>query len=224
MSSPSSKRKTRRRYSSDEADDSPVYKKYTITDSAASTRIRQPDSEFQFHIFVPPDMYLMRVKSKTYPNTDDPYSILREVRRSYSTKIPYELAIDLIRTHVESGKCKELRKGNAIESASESNIGIIVKTREDEMVGFATIYFAIKDRREESAIDNVFVDILCGHPDYTGIGTAILDYIKQNICDPLGIKRIELESITESLGFYLKKGFQCNPCKMRLTLKNRKRL
>ena len=221
MSSPSSKRKTRRLYSSDE-DDSPVYKKYIIPDPTAA-RIRQPESEFQFQIFVPPDMYLMRVKSKTYPNTEDPYRILREVRRSFSTKIPYELAYDLIKTHVKSGNCKELRKGNAIESASESNIGIIVKTREDEMVGFATIYFAIKDRGEESTIDHVFVDILCGHPGYTGIGTAILDYIKQSICEPLDIKRIELESITESLGFYLKKGFQCNPCKMRLTLKSRKR-
>ena len=223
MSSPSSRKKTKRIYSSD--DDSPVYKKYTIPDfSSVSSRIIQPDSELQFYTFVPPDMYLMRVKSKSYPKTEDPYHILRNVRRSYSNIIPYELSYDLIKTHVKSGNCKELRKGNAIESASESNIGIIVKTREDEMVGFATIYFAIKDRGEESVIDHVFVDILCGHPDYRGIGTAILDYIKTYICDPLGIKRIELESITESLGFYLKKGFQCNPCKMRLTLKNRKRL
>lgn len=163
----------------------------------------------------------MRVKSKSHPKTDVPYDILRDARRAFPATIPFASAIEQVTKHVRSHKCKELRFRNAIESANEANLGIIVKTREEEMVGFATIYFAIKDRDEKSVIESVFVDILCGHPDYSGVGTSVLEYIKTHICAHIGVNKIDLESITESLGFYLKKGFQCNPCKMRLTLKKR---
>ena len=223
MSSPQSKRKTKRTRYSPDGDESPVYKKYTVSESSAFS-IRKPEEDFQFQIFIQPNIHLMRVKSKTYPKTDNPYRILRDLRASFSQTISHELAFGLIETYVKSGNCKEMHRQNAIESAGESNIGIIVKTREDKMVGFATIYFAIKDRGVNSTIDNVFIDMLCGNPGYSGVGTAILDYIKHNICEPLDIDRIELMSLTESLGFYIKKGFECDSCKMRLTLKNRKGL
>jgi hypothetical protein len=169
--------------------------------------------------FNPHDQTLMRIKSKSYPKTDVPYQMIRDIRKKFASTLPYETAHELITRHVNTNKCKDLHEKHAIESAEESNIGIIVKTQDDQMVGFATIFFAIKDRGEDSKIDSLFIDTLCGHPDYSGIGTATLHYIKQHICEPYNIRRIELESITESVGFYLKKGFQCNPCKMRLTLK-----
>ena len=217
--SKSSSRRTRRGLSRDE---SPEYDKYEVPLSSPTIpKTKITGEEYQFSVFVPPDKYLMRVKSKTFPKTDIPYDILRDARRMIPENITFAHAIEQVTEHVRSNKCTNLSRRNAIESANESNLGIIAKTREDEMIGFATIYFAIKDRDEKSTIDSVFVDILCGHPDYSGVGTSILDYIKHHICEPLDINKIDLESITESLGFYVKRGFQCNPCKMRLTLKKR---
>lgn len=220
--SASSPRKTKRNRSLS-SEESPKYERYELpsfSPTIPKTKIARGE-EYKFSIFVPPHNYLMRVKSKSYPKTNLPYQILRNTRKQFTANISFEHAIAQVTEHVRSNKCKELRRQNAIESANESNLGIIAKTREDEMVGFATIYFSIKDRDEKSAIESVFVDILCGHPNYSGVGTAMLDYIKTHVCEPLDIKKIDLDSITESLGFYVKKGFQCNPCKMRYTLKKR---
>ena len=217
MSDSSKKRKTRRSRDSS-PDDSPKYTKYTAKSFpplSAKSHIK-PIADLEFSVFVPPEVFIMRVKSKSYPKTSVPYQLLNRLRSSIKPNISYEDALEHIKEHVESNKCKYLRKSVAIESAEESNIGCIIKTRKGQMVGFFTIYFTVKDRGADSSIYSAFVDILCGHPDYSGIGSEALNYIKTHICEPLGIRKIELESITESLGFYLKKGFQCNPCKLKL--------
>ena len=223
--SKSSKQKTRRdRYSPDDSDDSPIYKKYDSKSSHAkpSTRaIEIREDDLQFLLFIPPGSYLMRVKSKTFPKTIHSRELMIKTQSMFKPTITYELAREQIERHVNAHKCKQLREDSAIESVEESNIGCVIQTNDGKMVGFFTIYFAIKDRGEESSIDSIFVDKLCGHPEYSGIGSNALKYIEHAICEPLGVGKLDLESITDSVGFYLKKGFQCNPCKMRLTLKKR---
>ena len=144
----------------------------------------------------------------------------------FASKSEYGKLLGDIDEYMKGGKCKGVRRKYALESAEESNAILLLKADKDEIVGFALLDFAIRSRknREDPGnpiinIEYVFVDVLCGNPAYSGVGSVILGHIENGICKPNRIPHIRLNSITEAAGFYLKRGFKCNPCKMRLDVK-----
>ena len=144
----------------------------------------------------------------------------------FATKTGYSKLLGDIEEYMKGGNCKGVKRKYALESAEESNAILLLKAGEEEIVGFALLDFAIRSRKNREDPENpiinieyVFVDVLCGNPAYFGVGSVILGHVENGICKPNLIPHIRLNSITEAAGFYLKRGFKCNPCKMRLNVK-----
>ena len=71
--------------------------------------------------------------------------------------------------------------------------------------------------------DALYIDLICGSNNYVGVGTYLIDQVKV-IASNMGKSKLTLRSLTDSVGFYLKKGFECDElCKMKLVLKGGKR-
>jgi len=144
----------------------------------------------------------------------------------FATKTGYSKLLGDIEEYMKGGNCKGVKRKYALESAEESNAILLLKAGEEEIVGFALLDFAIRSRKNREDPENpiinieyVFVDVLCGNPAYFGVGSMILGHIENGICKPNLIPHIRLNSITEAAGFYLKRGFKCDPCKMRFNVK-----
>ena len=71
--------------------------------------------------------------------------------------------------------------------------------------------------------ESLHIELLCGSNTYTGVGSYLIDQVK-SIGSMMGKSVLKLKSLTESVGFYLKKGFVCNDlCKMKMELKGGRR-
>ena len=71
--------------------------------------------------------------------------------------------------------------------------------------------------------DALYIDLICGSNKYVGVGTYLIDQVKV-IASNMGKSKLTLKSLTDSVGFYLKRGFECDElCKMKMVLKGGKR-
>lgn len=141
----------------------------------------------------------------------------------------YEGTSESINDAVKKGKlCKDEIYGKKIESSLvKSDFILTIKEMsvnssgevEIKIVGFATVKL-IHDTKRKASLSitpkiAMFIDVFCGHTYYKKVGTKMMNDL-EGIAKSLKIKTLHLESITESLGFYAKFGFECDPtCKMR---------
>lgn len=141
----------------------------------------------------------------------------------------YEGTSESINAEVKKGKlCKDEIYGKKIESSLvKSDFILTIKEMsvnssgevEIKIVGFATVKL-IHDTKRKASLSStpniaMFIDVFCGHTYYKRVGTKMMKELR-NIAKSLEIETLHLESITESLGFYAKFGFECDPtCKMR---------
>jgi hypothetical protein len=73
----------------------------------------------------------------------------------------------------------------------------------------------VQDRDDET----FYVDILCGSSTYGGVGSLLLDFLYE-MTKKLGKTNVTLSSLTQSVGFYIKKGFEfTSPCPMTLKVR-----
>lgn len=150
----------------------------------------------------------------------------------------YEGISESIIREVKSKKlCKDiLDKGNIKRSLDNADF-ILTKVEmavnsageiQQKIVGFSTGRIIYTNKIAVSAVSSslssassstpkigIYVDILCGHSKFKGVGTSLMTEMKQLGKDILA-KTIHLSSVTESLGFYLNLGLECDPlCKMK---------
>ncbi len=93
----------------------------------------------------------------------------------------------------------------------------IIKTTRPRTIEGVVI---VKDHKDN---ESIYVDILCGSSNYKGVGSFLLDIVS-DIAKKMNKKGVILSSLTQSVGFYIKKGFKfVDTCNMRLNLKGGKR-
>ena len=98
--------------------------------------------------------------------------------------------------------CGNINKIFIDDSMAKCNALLILYNGRDEIIGFATLFFLIDD-------NEVYIDVICSHQKYKGGGHLMLSKIKE-ISVSLGMKSIELSSVTEAIGFYIgKEDFEC---------------
>jgi hypothetical protein len=86
------------------------------------------------------------------------------------------------------------------------------QTRSKKINGFATLRFLRNSK-------SLYIDTICTNKDIKGTGTYIINLLSE-ICDKISIEHIKLSSTTQSVGFYLKTDFNCDPlCKMKKDIK-----
>ena len=80
-------------------------------------------------------------------------------------------------------------------------------TRSKKINGFATLKFYKGSK-------SLYIDVICTNTDIKGTGTYIINLLN-DFCKENGLENIKLSSLTQSVPFYLKTDFECNPmCKM----------
>ena len=88
------------------------------------------------------------------------------------------------------------------DSLAKCNALLMLYDGKDEVIGFATLFFLLDS-------NEVYIDVICSHQKYKGGGHAMLSKIKE-LSLSLGMRSIELSSITEAVGFYIgKEDFEC---------------
>jgi ankyrin repeat protein len=71
--------------------------------------------------------------------------------------------------------------------------------------------------------DSLHIDVICGSVNYSGVGTLFIDKITK-LARNAHKHKVTLSSLTQSVGFYLKKGFECDAtCDMRFVLEGGRR-
>ncbi len=80
-------------------------------------------------------------------------------------------------------------------------------TRNKKINGFATLKFYKGSK-------SLYIDIICTNTDIKGTGSYMIKLLN-DFCKENGLENIKLSSLTQSVPFYLKTDFECNPmCKM----------
>jgi hypothetical protein len=98
--------------------------------------------------------------------------------------------------------CGNINKIFIDDSLAKCNALLILYDGRDEIIGFATLFFLLDS-------NEVYIDVICSHQKYKGGGHAMLTKIKE-LSLLLGMRSIELSSVTEALGFYIgKEDFEC---------------
>lgn len=112
--------------------------------------------------------------------------------------------------------CKGINKEYIDDSLDNSLFFLyIIKTSRPRNIEGVII---VKTREEDNVTNSLYIDILCGSSQYKGVGSILLNKVI-DIGKKLGKKSIILSSLTQSIGFYIKKGFKfVDTCNMKLNL------
>lgn len=103
--------------------------------------------------------------------------------------------------------CKGLKFERINQTLLNSDAILVVLTN-NKVIGFATLKFL-----GDSQI--LYIDVICANLDHKGIGSLMMDLITL-IAENSSLSEIKLDSVTNAVGFYLKKGFSCDKlCKMK---------
>lgn len=107
--------------------------------------------------------------------------------------------------------CVGLKIERIKHSVSNSDVIICVKNESNKIIGFTTLKI-LGDSQ------TLYVDVICANSDNKGIGSYIMDLVT-TIAEKSSLSEIKLDSVTNSVGFYIKKGFSCDKlCKMKKTV------
>ncbi len=87
----------------------------------------------------------------------------------------------------------------------DNNFVLILENKEGLLKGLIVFNYVPPDDDEEEYIK---IELLCGS-DVPGIGSLLLQEV-QSLAKNLHIKHLQLESLTDALPFYVKKGFECS--------------
>jgi hypothetical protein len=99
--------------------------------------------------------------------------------------------------------CGNINDRFMADSLNACNALVMLDNGVNDVIGFATLFFLLDD-------NEVYIDVICTNQKYKGGGHKMISKIKE-ICDLLGMKSIELSSLTEAVGFYIgKEDFECN--------------
>ena len=134
--------------------------------------------------------YNRGVSKKNYTNVSDTEMV---------TYVDY--IMDQIQSHT---LCKGIHMSHIEYKLNHSDI-ILLFRKSSEPIELHGIAICVKDPDHFT----LKVDIVCGSNTQKGIGSILLEEIRQ-IAKALGYKAITLQSLPSSIGFYFKKGFSCN--------------
>jgi hypothetical protein len=96
-----------------------------------------------------------------------------------------------------------------------------IKTTRPQKIEGLVIVKGIVEIDDE--IDYLYIDILCGSSNYKRVGSFLLDSVI-TIGKKLHKKRVVLSALTQSVGFFVKKGFKIREkCDMEVNLKGGRR-
>jgi hypothetical protein len=153
------------------------------------------------------------------PRIQDIIQIMSEKYNIENQGIPdkdyYDVKCDqiirIVQDKINKNFCQNLHTDYVNNSLSSCNAVITLESKLNEIITFATIFFDVPNI--------LHIDVICSNQKYRGGGNVMIDKIKE-ICKRLSIKEIKLSSVTESLGFYTKKDFECDElCNLKLTVK-----
>ena len=106
--------------------------------------------------------------------------------------------------------CNGLNPEYIDNSLTNCNAIISLENNANDIICFATLFFKLPN--------TINIDVICSNNLYKGGGNAIIDKIVE-ICKIIHIKFITLSSLTEALGFYTKKQFECDElCDLKLKI------
>ena len=134
-----------------------------------------------------------------------PFATTKRATREEYLKIAQTLT-----EYIESDPDSPISERYALEVTPKTN-AILIMYLKDKIIGFATLVFYAKD--PSSLPEVMFIDIIYGSTKYNGVGSQLMKYLFK-YCKDHNIRKIRLDSITEAIGFYMKKGFECDPCSM----------
>jgi hypothetical protein len=97
--------------------------------------------------------------------------------------------------------CRNINSGYILQSFLESDAVIVIGSENilpnGNIFGFALINFNPT---------HIYIDVICSHVGISGSGDILMNNIK-NICQPLSMTKIKLQSVNSAIGFYAKYGF-----------------
>lgn len=125
--------------------------------------------------------------------------------------------IDKLRDEISANKlCKGLSNDYIMDAMEKSTFLLyIIKTKVPRTIEGLVIV--------EEHDESLYIDLICGSSNYIGSGSYLIEQLKV-IAMNMGKESLELRSVTDSVGFYIKKGFKCDElCDMKMKLKGGKR-
>lgn len=121
----------------------------------------------------------------------------------HNDKTEYADVMDYIGRLVNNSEflCRNLNSGYILQSFFNSDAVIVIGSKNilpnGNIFGFALINFNPT---------HIYIDVICSHVGIKGSGDILMNSIK-NVCQPLSMTQIKLQSVNSAVDFYKRYGF-----------------
>ena len=106
--------------------------------------------------------------------------------------------------------CVGIKKVNITQNVNTSDV-IMTVLIDTVLRGFVTMNL-------QGDTQTIHIGLICANNNYKGIGSYIMNIV-ESIATHASFSEIKLESVTNAVGFYIKKGYSCDKlCKMKKTI------